>query len=133
MLGAMMRMRGQLRAWGLRLAFVALALQAAIPLFILVDQRALAAEQAADELIGQSLCIHDGSSSPAGAPAHPCSLSACPLCAALAVASALGAPAPDGPAPPAFAHEAPFAVLAAIGAPHEANPLSYRSRAPPLA
>ena len=112
-------MRGQLRRWGLRLALVALGLQAAVPLFILIDLRALAAEEAADQIIGQSLCLHDGSSTPAGAPAptHNCSFSVCPLCAAVAVASALAAPPPDGPAPPAFAHAAPVAVRAAIGAP----------------
>jgi hypothetical protein len=133
MLGAMMRMRGQLRAWGLRLALVALALQAAIPLLILADQRALAAEAAADQVIGQSLCIHDGSSSPAGAPAHPCSLAACPLCAALAVAAALGAPATDGPPVPTFSQSVSFAPFAAEDAARESHPLSYRSRAPPLA
>ncbi len=129
----MMRMRGQLRAWGLRLALVALALQAAIPLFILVDQRALAAEAAADQVIGQSLCIHDGSSSPAGAPTHPCSHAVCPQCAARATATALGAPAPGAPSAPTFAHTTPFVLLAAAGAARESPPLSYRSRAPPLA
>ncbi len=126
-------MRQHLRRWGLRLALVALALQAAVPLFILVDLRVLAAEAAADAVIGQSQCVHDGAPSSDRAPAHQCSFAVCPLCAALAVASALAAPAPDGPRVPAIAQAAPFAVIAAEDAPRAAPPLSYRSRAPPLA
>jgi hypothetical protein len=125
-------MRGYWRAWGLRLALVALALQAAVPLFILVDLRVLAAEQAADAIAGQALCIHDGSSHPA-APEHPCSLSVCPLCGALAAASALGAPVAAAPAAPSFAHKASFAARATAAAPRETRSLPYRSRAPPLA
>ncbi|HUK59967.1 MAG TPA: hypothetical protein VLV50_12120 [Stellaceae bacterium] len=123
-------MRGYWRAWGLRLALVALALQAAVPLFILVDLRALAAEQAADAIAGQALCIHDGSSHPA-APAHSCSLSVCPLCAAIAAASALGVPATAALPPPPLARAAPALMLAAAAALRETQSLPYRSRAPP--
>ncbi len=125
-------MRGYWRAWGLRLAFAALVLQAAVPLFILADLRALAADETADAIAGQALCIHDGSSQPS-APVHPCSLAVCPLCAALAVASAPGMPGAPALVMPPVARSAPVVALAEALAPREASSLPYRSRAPPQA
>jgi len=128
----MVRGWARLRRWGLRLALLALAFQAAIPLLILGDLRALAAEEAADRITGSSLCIHDGSQQPDHAPSHQCCFSVCPLCAALAAATAI---APSGHAlpVPAFAGRARFPVLAAAERSHEARPRPYQSRAPPLA
>jgi hypothetical protein len=119
------------RRLGLSLAALALVLQAAVPLFILVDLRAMAAEQTADAIAGQSLCIHDGTTG--HAPAHPCDMAVCPLCAALAVASALGVPAADAPPVPAVAQAVRFAVLSVSAAPRDSPAAAYRSRAPPLA
>jgi hypothetical protein len=129
-----MTLRARAVAWrrlGLSLAALALVLQAAVPLFILVDLRALAAEQAADAVIGQNLCIHDGGAG--HAPAQPCDMAVCPLCAALAVASALGPPAPGAPLAPSAAPAAQFAFLSSSAAPHDAHAAPYRSRAPPAA
>jgi len=134
MLTAAMRgMRGYWRAWGLRLALAALALQAAVPLFILVDLRALAAEQAAETIVGQALCTHDGGAAPAGTPTHPCSLSVCPLCAAIAAAAAPAVPASASPAVPHSVQKTPFAAFVAATAPRGTSSLPYRSRAPPQA
>jgi hypothetical protein len=116
---------------GLAVAALALALQVAVPLFILVDLRAMAAEEAADAIVGRSLCIHDGGTG--HAPAHSCDMAVCPLCAALAAASALGTPMPGLLIMPGMTQAVLLAFLPASPAPRDAPAASYRSRAPPLA
>jgi len=126
-----LRRAGQrLRQAGLRLALLALVIQAAMPLFLAVELRALAAA-ATDAEIAQSLCRHDGAA-PAAPGSHPdCTPFACPVCTTLAAASTLAIAAAPVPIMPAAASATP--VFAAAPVPFGAFPsLSYRSRAPPL-
>lgn len=124
------RVGQRLRQAGLRLALLALVIQAALPLLLAVELRALAAA-ATDTEIAQSLCRHDGST-PATPGSHPdCTPSSCPICSTLVAASMLALTAAPTPILPAFASETP--AFTAAPAPFGAfPPLSYRSRAPPL-
>jgi hypothetical protein len=125
--------RAFLRRLGLRLALAALLIQAAIPLLVGAEIRAASAEAAADAIVAQSLCLHDGGTTQGGAPHSDCNLAFCPLCAALAVASALAVPAADGPSVPAMESAAPYFFEASSRAASAADRTFYQSRAPPLA
>jgi hypothetical protein len=120
----------RLRQAGLWLALLALFIQAALPLFLAIEIRALAAA-ATDTEIASSLCLHDGAGSPAVPGSHrDCTPASCPICTALAAASALAIAAAEMPIMPVSAMAAP--VFAAAPVPFGAFPtLSYRSRAPP--
>ncbi len=121
----------RLRQAGLRLALLALCIQAATPLFLAVELRALAAA-ATDAEIAQSRCLHDGASSPAAPGSHSdCTPLACPICTTLAAGSMLAIATDAMPIMPVGVAATP--VLAAAPVPFGAFPaLAYRSRAPPL-
>jgi hypothetical protein len=125
--------RALLRRLGLQLALAALLIQAAIPLLVGVEIRAASAEAAADAIVAQSLCLHDGGTTQGGAPHSDCNLAFCPLCAALAAASTLGVPAAGGPSMPVMAGAAPFFFEASSRPAGAAERSFYQSRAPPLA
>jgi hypothetical protein len=120
----------RLRQAGWWLALLALFIQAALPLMLAIEVRALAAS-ATDTEIASSLCLHDGAGSPAVPGSHrDCTPSSCPICTALAAASALAIAAAAPPIMPASAAATP--TFAAAPVPFGAFPtLSYRSRAPP--
>jgi hypothetical protein len=122
-----------LRRLGLRLALAALLIQAAIPLLLGVEMRAASAEAAADAIVAQSICLHDGGTTQGGAPHPDCNLAFCPLCAALAVASTLAVPAADGPSVPVLAAATPYFFEASSRPEGATDRPSYQSRAPPLA
>ncbi|HUB96535.1 MAG TPA: hypothetical protein VL993_11485 [Stellaceae bacterium] len=128
----MRRGRAWLRRLGLRLAFAAVAIQAVIPLLIAGDIRAASTAAAIDAIVTQSLCIHDGTPAHGGAPHPDCNL-ACPLCAALAVATTLGTPAQDGPSVPVMVRAAPFRFEPQSRVAGTSDRSPYQSRAPPLA
>jgi hypothetical protein len=128
-----LRRAGQrLRQAGLRLALLALFIQAATPLFLASAIRARAAA-ATDAEITQSLCHYDGGAAPAAPGPHPDSTPlACAICTALAAASTLAIAADALPIMPVAVAATP--VFAAAPVPFSALPsLSYRSRAPPSA
>jgi hypothetical protein len=125
------RMAG-LQWLGIRLAFVALAIQAALPFLLAFEIRAytVAAETS---VIAGALCFHGGVAGPTNqAPDSDGNLAGCPLCATLAAMVSCGLPGHGGPAvalvaanaAPAFGDEAILPLLPA------AHP--YHSRAPPL-
>ena len=127
-----MRRRGEgIRRFGLRLALLALAVQALIPFLVAFQLRALA-ESPEAAVLNAPLCLHDSSGQPAGTAPHQDCTAACPLCAALAAASLVGPLATATALPPAVMADAP----AAAPAPALASlfpSAAYRSRAPPQA
>jgi len=118
---------------GFRFAFIALAIQLAIPFLLAVEIRAYT-PAVQSVLFDQSLCIHDAATHPSDrSPGHDCNLAGCPLCTALAAMMALGVPGQGGIAVPlAVASTAP-----ALGEDQRSTPPPfahpYRSRAPPSA
>lgn len=123
--------KGRVHRLGFRLALVALAVQAAIPLLLAVALRASAAASA-DVVIASSLCLHDGSTQRSDpAPHQNCPPSNCAICTALAAAVPLVVAVSVGLAAPVVATESLFPVAALL--PSDGTAASpYRSRAPPL-
>ena len=127
----MPRRTGRLRRLGLRLALLALAIQAAIPFLLAFELHAYAAAEDA-AVIDSSLCLHDGSTTPSDPQHHDCNLTGCPLCTALAASHVLAIVGQGGPgllqtqlaAIPRLAEER-IAARALFSR-------AYRSRAPPL-
>jgi hypothetical protein len=127
-----MRYRGRrVKRFGLRLALLALAVQALIPFLVAFQLRALAQSPEA-AVLDAPLCLHDGSGQPAGGAPHQDCTAACPLCAALAAGSLIGPPPAGVAIPLVIGAEvpttAPAPTLAGL-----VPSASYRSRAPPKA
>ncbi|HZT51908.1 MAG TPA: DUF2946 family protein [Stellaceae bacterium] len=124
----MRRRPPRLERLGVRLAFLALFIQALIPFLLTVEIRA----HAADPLHGsESLCLHDGGGASGGAPHQDCNLACCPLCSTLAASVAFGVAGQPAPQGPGFARIAPPPVRDDPAAAPAPLRLSYRSRAPP--
>jgi hypothetical protein len=118
---------------GLRLALIALAVQAAIPFLLAFELRAFAQSPEA-ALLDAPLCLHAGTSAPASpAPHQECTPAACPLCAALSVASLLGPPAASAGLTLPTATTLSIGRVAAVLPSRSFSVFSYRSRAPPIA